>query len=248
MTTIAVGELPVRPATGRNVFLAFTAVVWVAVLSGFGTDSFRHVLRYGLDYPLIVHFHAVVFVGYLVVFTVQVVLIRNGRPDIHRRLGAAAAILAGGMLVLGPLTAIQVDAHRYATDGTTPEFLSVQLTDILAFGTFAGAGLLLRGAPSAHKRLMMLALFYISDAGFARFLNTPASAALGEGFWGDAVGLYFGSDCLMLGLGAYDLATRRSLHPAYIVGVIWTITLQLIARAGLHSPTWKVFALHLIGH
>jgi hypothetical protein len=211
MTTIAVGELPVRPATGRNVFLAFTAAVWVAVLSGFGTDSFRHVLRYGLDYPLIVHFHAVVFVGYLVVFTVQVALIRNGRADIHRRLGAAAAILAGGMLVLGPLTAIQVDAHRYATDGTTPEFLSARLTDILAFGTLAGA-------------------------------------ALGEGFWGDTGGLYFGSDCLMLGLGASDLATRRSLHPAYIVGVIWTITLQLIARAGLHSPTWKVFALHLIGH
>ena len=44
----------------------FTALVWVAVLSGFGTDTFNHLSKYGLDYPLIVHFHAVAFVGYLV--------------------------------------------------------------------------------------------------------------------------------------------------------------------------------------
>jgi hypothetical protein len=61
-------------------------------------------------------------------------------------------------------------------------------------------------------------------------------------------GLYFGSDLLMLGLGGYDLVTRRSLHPAYIAGVLWVLTLQLIARAGLYCPTWKAFAMHLIGH
>jgi hypothetical protein len=53
----------------------FTAPVWVGVLSGFGTDSFKHLREYGLDYPLIVHLHAVAFVGWLVLFTVQVALI-----------------------------------------------------------------------------------------------------------------------------------------------------------------------------
>jgi hypothetical protein len=248
MTAIAIGRFSARPIADRNAFLAFTAMVWIAVLSGFGTDSFHHLLKYGLDYPLIVHFHAVAFVGFLVLFTVQVALIRNGRADIHRRLGVAGAVLGCAMLVLGPATAIVVDAGRYAAKGTTPEFLAVQLTDILAFGTLAGTGLLLRGAPSAHKRLMMLALIYISDAGFARLLNGIASAPLGHGFWGDMVGLYLGSDLLVLGLGAYDLLTRRTLHPAYILGAGWMIALQLTARAGLHSPTWKAFTLHLIGH
>jgi hypothetical protein len=248
MTTIAIGGFSARPVADRNAFLVFTAMVWTGVLSGFGTDSFLHVLKHGLDYPLIVHFHAVAFVGFLVLFTVQVALIRNGRADLHRRLGVAGAALAGLMLVLGPATAIVVDAGRFAATGRTPEFLAVQLADILAFGTLAGAGLLLRGAPLAHKRLMMLALIYISDAGFARLLNGFASAPLGDGFWGDMVGLYLGSDLLVLGLGAYDLATRRKLHPAYMVGALWMITLQLTARAGLHSPTWKAFTLHLIGH
>jgi hypothetical protein len=64
------------------------------VLSGFGTDSFHHLRKYGLDYPLIVHFHAVAFVGWLSLFTAQVLLIRTARADIHRRLGVAGAVLA----------------------------------------------------------------------------------------------------------------------------------------------------------
>jgi hypothetical protein len=52
----------------------------------------------------------------------------------------------------------------------------------------------------------------------------------------------------MLGLGAYDLAARGRLHPAYIAGVTWTIALELAARALLHSPAWKIVALRLIGH
>lgn len=127
----------------------------MAVLSGFGTDTFNHVSKYGLDYPLIVHFHAVAFVGYLTLFTVQVALIRNARADIHRRLGTAGALLAGVMVVLGPATALVVDAGRFTATGQTPEFLAVQLTDILAFAGLTAAGLTLRARPAAHKRLML---------------------------------------------------------------------------------------------
>ena len=75
---MTVGSFPARASADRNAFLLFTALVWVAVLSGFGTDTFNHLSKYGLDYPLIVHFHAVAFVGYLVLFTVQVTL-KDGR-------------------------------------------------------------------------------------------------------------------------------------------------------------------------
>jgi len=248
MTAMAIGGFPARPGSDRNAFLVLTALVWVGVLSGFGTDSFDHVSKHGLDYPLIVHFHAVAFVGWLTLFTTQVALIRNGRADLHRRLGAAGTLLAGVMLVLGPATALTVDAARFVATGRTPEFLAVQLTDILAFAGLTGSGLLLRGAPSTHKRLMLLGLIYISDAGFARLLNGMAAAPLGQGYWGEMAGLYLGSDLLMLGLGAYDLATRRRLHPAYVAGVAWAIALQLTAHTLLHDPVWKAVALRLIGH
>ena len=111
MTAITAGGFPARPGQDRTGFLIFTGLVWLGVLSGFGTDSVDHVRKHGLDYPLIVHFHAVAFVGWLVLFTTQVALIRNGRADIHRRLGLAGAALATVMVVLGPATALTVDAH-----------------------------------------------------------------------------------------------------------------------------------------
>ena len=248
MAAIAIRDFPARPGADRNAFLGFTALVWVAVLSGFGTDSFSHVSKHGLDYPLIVHFHAIAFVGWLVLFTTQVALIRNGRADIHRRLGLAGAGLAAVMVVLGPATALVVDAAAYAAKGETPEFLAVQFTDIAAFAGLTAAGLALRGISSAHKRLMLLGLIYISDAGFARFLNNFAVSALGDNLLGTVAGLYLGSDLLMLGLGGYDLATRGRLHPAYMAGVAWMIALQITAVTLLGSPTWKALSLHLIGH
>ncbi len=108
------GSFPSRVGADRSAFLLFTVLVWVGVLTGFGTDSFQHVSKYGLDYPLIVHFHAVAFVGWLVLFTVQVALIRTARVDVHRRLGIAGAVLAAVVVVLGPATALVVDAARFA--------------------------------------------------------------------------------------------------------------------------------------
>ena len=48
--------------------------------------------------------------------------------------------------------------------------------------------------------------------------------------------------------GAYDLVTRRRLHPAYVVGLVWIATNQLTAVLLYHSPAWKTVALKLIGH
>ena len=66
IATTTLASRRVRAGADRNAFLFFTALVWAGVLSGFGTDSFDHISRHGLDYPLIVHCHAVVFVGYLI--------------------------------------------------------------------------------------------------------------------------------------------------------------------------------------
>jgi uncharacterized membrane protein YozB (DUF420 family) len=249
VATASVYQTP-QPAPGadRNAFLVFVALVWLAILSGFGTDSYSHVLKHGLDYPLIVHLHAVTFVGFAVLFTTQVALIRTGRPDLHRRLGVLGAVMAAAMLVIGPATALTVDAQAYAATGHTPEFLAVQFTDICAFAVLAGSGLLLRRRADWHRRLMLMALFYISDAGFARFLNDRLAGSLDESHGlGKFISLYGGSDLLLLAFGAYDLATRRRLHPAWLAGVVVFGIFQFTAIQGLHSPAWKAVSMHLIG-
>lgn len=247
MTALAMGGFSARHSADRNVFLILVGLVWVGVLTGFGTSSYRHLTEFGLDYPWIVHVHAVTFVGWLTLFTVQTALIRAGNPSLHRRLGVTGVILAAAMMVIGPATALTVDATRFATNGQTPEFLAVQLTDMLGFGTLTAAGLLLRHDAHAHKRLVLLGLFYLSDAGFARFINPFVAQPIGEGFWGDMAALYFGSTLLMICLGVYDLITRRRLHRAYVIGMIWVFVLEITARSLLYNDTWKEISLRLIG-
>jgi hypothetical protein len=233
-----------RHGADRDVFLALTALVWTGIIAGFGSD----IARNGFSFPLIVHFHAAVFVGWLVLFTTQLMLVRVGNVRLHRRLGVAGLVLGSTMLVLGPATAIHMDALKFAASGKSPVFLSVQLGDMVAFAGLAGAGLLLRGEAAAHKRLMLLATMFISDAGFARWLGDPIEGALGHNFVGFFLADYLCSALLILALGAYDLISRRRLHPAYVAGATWAFAIQFTANWLYFNPAWKPIAMKLIGH
>jgi hypothetical protein len=232
----------------RNAFLAFVAMIWTGILMGFGGQIIHNVRIHAPPYPLIVHFHAVAFVSWLALLTSQVLLIRAHRPDIHRRLGVAGAGLAAVMLVLGPATALIVDHLQFGGPHSDPPFLIVQLTDMVAFAGLAGSAIALHGQASAHKRLILLSTLYISDAGFSRWLGDAVHHLMGEGSVSFFAQLYLANDVLILGLGAYDLISRRRLHPAYLAGLAWVTANQLTATALYTSPMWKHVALRLIGH
>ncbi len=119
---------------------------------------------------------------------------------------------------------------------------------MIAFTLLTGAGLLLRGTQSTHKRLTMLGLIYISGAGFSRFLSPIIATPFGPGLAADVFIVYGLPDLLILALGAYDLATRRRLHPAYIAGVAVVLACQATAVTGYLSPAWKAMSLHIIGY
>jgi len=234
----------------RNFFLTYVALIWFGVVMGFGGDIQDHIARHKPAFPLIVHFHAVVFVGWVMVLTAQVLLIRRQRQDLHMRLGRVAMVLAAIMVVLGPATAITVETRNFGTPDSDPAFFAVQFTDILAFAGLAAAAFAFafRGDPSAHKRLILLATLYISDAAFARFLGDGLHALFGDGVLPFMVEAYLVPNILMLGLGAYDLVTRGRLHPAYVAGLLWVAVNQITGAVLYNAPAWKPVALGLIGH
>lgn len=232
----------------RNFFLLWVGLVWFGILAGFGSDIVRHVQSHERPYPLIVHFHAAAFVGWLVLFTAQVWLIRSRRHEIHKQLGIGLICLAAVMVVIGPATAWVVQRQEFGTPDSDPSFIAVQLTDIIAFAGLVATGFLMRGKPTAHKRLMLLGTLYISDAGFARFLAPLEAPLLGRSLAATWIELYGAPDLLILGLGLYDLLTRKRVHPIYIAGVSWILALQILAVILLHTPAWKPIAAHLIGH
>ena len=240
----------------RNFFLIWLGLIWLGIVMGFGSDMIQHVQSHARPYLWIVHVHAVAYVGWLVLLTTQIALIRRGRPDIHMKLGITGMILAPIMVVLGVAAAIMVKRDFIAASHhgvpipfpDHPIFLAIQFTNVLAFAVLAAAAFALRGDSSAHKRLILLATLSLVNAGFSRWLGPSIEAALGMSFWSFLAGVYFVSDILILGLGAYDLATRGRLHPVYLPAAIWIFALQLTAVWLYFSPAWAPIATRLIGY
>lgn len=235
-------------ASDRNFFLALVALTWAGITGGFGLDVIDHIRSSTRAYPLIVHVHALLFTGWLTLLTVQLMLIRRHRPDLHRRLGMAMAWLIPLMVVIALATAWTVQRQAAALPGGHgTQFISINLTDMLGFATLAGAAIALRRDPSAHKRLMLLSLFYLSTAGFARLWLLTIGPAGTDGFWGFFIAFNLGGDIPIALLGAYDLATRGRLHPAYVLGAGWVLANELAAAWLYFSPGWKVISIKLLG-
>jgi len=232
----------------RNFFLTLVGLTWLGIVSGFGLDVIDHIHNGTQSYPPIVHVHALFFVGWLVLLTAQLLLIRTRRLDVHRRLGMAAAWLIPVMVVIALATAWTVQRQVAPLPGPhRPQFISINLTDMLGFATLAGTGIMLRRDPSAHKRLMLLSTLYLSTAGFARLWLFTVGPGGTDSFWGFFLAYNLGGDILVAMLGLYDLATRGRLHPAYVLGGGWILVNELAAAWLFFSPGWKAISIRILG-
>ena len=257
MTATEAGYAPARaPAPfkpfykwDRNFFAAIVAAIWAGVVLGFGTDTIRHINSGEAPYPLIVHVHAIAYVGWLVLLATQVLLIRNKRQDLHRKLGVLMIGLAVFMVIIGPVATFVADAAQFGKPGSNPPaFLAIPLCSVTAFAIMVGAAVLLRKDSSAHKRLIILGTLMISNAGFARLERPYVNAVLGQTHLSFYFGLTLISDILILVMAGYDLYTRRKLHPAFVAGVALTGLTQALVVNLFFSPWWGATAAKLLGH
>jgi uncharacterized membrane protein YozB (DUF420 family) len=206
-----------------------------------------HVQKGTRTYSLIVHVHALIFVGWLVLLTAQVLLIRSQRVDLHRRMGLAAAWLIPVMVIIALATAWTVQQQNERLGIHHSQFISINLTDMLGFATLAGMGIMLRRDSSAHKRLMLLSTLYLSTAGFARLWILTLGQGGTDSFWGFFLAYNLGGDILIAMVGAYDLVTRGRLHPAYMLGGGWVLANELAAAWLYFNPAWKTLSRQILG-
>ena len=227
---------------------AMVALIWLGILMGFVPQIVAEAQRNDRVYPLAVQMHATAFVGWLLFLTAQVTLIRRGNLALHRRLGVFGAILAAAMVVLGLWVSYVVDRADFGTPREDPAFASVQILDMLGFGVLVVSGLLNRRDPAGHKRLMLLATLCLVDAGFTRWWGRSLEGLIGKSLLGEWLAIFLGNVLLIVAIGLYDLATRRRLHPAYMLGAPWALGLQILASYLYVAPWWKPIAILLIGH
>lgn len=236
----------------RNFYLAMVGLIWLGIGMGFVPEIVHRLQTHAPPYPAIVHVHAAVFVAWLCLLTTQVVLVRTRRTGLHMKLGRAGMVLYPVMVVLGIATAVVVDRLHAGKPGANSAFLSIQLGDILNFAVMASAAFAFRRIPSAHKRLILLATIFIANAGFARWWEGPILHWVTQhhgaiGYWAFAAGLFLSDVLLVLLMGAYDLVTRRRLHPAFVVGALFGLLVEALAIELYVSPGWRPVAARLLG-
>lgn len=238
---------PRRHPADYNFFLTYVLLIWLAVFAGFGPDIVKHLRSNAAPYPIAVHVHAVVTVGWLALLTSQVLLIRRREVRLHRKWGAVGAVLAVAVILVGFWAALAFEGVAMATPERRPHFLAIEWSNIIEFAGLATAAVIARHRPSAHKRLIMLATLSLTPAAFNRAIGKPfLHPLLGSGVWHTYVQIFALTDLMVLGIGIYDWRTRRRVHPAWALGALWMLAGQLTASWLFYNPTWKAIAASIL--
>ena len=241
-------RFPAFHKADRNFFLVFLVVCWVGVIMGFApavTKRMAGEAQYVA--PLILQIHAFAFVGWLALLTIQILLVRRLRTHQHKLLGLAGFALLPVMLVSGYASEIFGQRFRFDHGKSDFPFFIVPIFYLVAFGILAAIALLLRKNPPAHKRMILLATTVIVGAAYGRWWGEALLNAFGDDFGGMIVNTFAGTNLILAGAVAYDLATRGRVHPVYQAGVPAIIAGEMATSLIYHAPGWLPIAGALVG-
>jgi len=216
----------------RLFFVLMASAVIVTVFVGFApTFYLRGSFTQTRSMSVLLHVHGIVFSAWVSFFLVQTLLIARGSRRLHQRLGWIGAGIAAAMVIL--VTAAMVEQLRRVQGFPPPPLaLALSLFDIIVFATLVGAALYYRKRPDWHKRFMLSATIILLGAPMFRFIIHVIGI-------GDMAKVSIVStllvDAFFLPCFAYDLLTRRRIHPAYVVALV-LIVLDQIAQATV--VTW----------
>jgi len=235
---VAAGAAARERLRDRRFFTGMALACLLVVLVGFAPTYYLEPLLGTRPLTPLVHLHGAVFTLWCLLFLTQASLIAARRTDLHRRLGVAGGVLAGIMLVVGYLTAIEAARHGVGPRGRPPlEFLSVPLGTLLVFAILVGSALVNRRRSEIHKRWMLLASIALLPPAFARMLF------VGSGGPPVAMG---GTMLLVAACVIYDRAAHGRVHPVFLWGGLFLV-LSFPARIAIGTTeVWLSFARWLV--
>jgi NADH:ubiquinone oxidoreductase subunit 6 (subunit J) len=227
MATVAFAA---RSGNRANRFYAYMALAMLLlVLAGFSGNWLRGFSTFAA--PPLIHFHAIVFMGWIVLFTTQAWLAYKGPPGAHRLLGR----LLAGWLVLMVVSGLWVLAFM-AQNGRTPFFFQPQLLlvadSVNMIGSIAVvlAALALRGKPEWHMRLQLCATSSLIAPGIGRLLPMPFMIP-----WSWQIALVVTAIFPLIGM-ARDKRVIGRVHPAWYWGLASVIVQLALVQLITFSP------------
>jgi hypothetical protein len=214
----------------RQAYLAIALLLCGIVTWGFWATYFGPLLDGGVDRPWLIHVHAAVFAGWVLLLVAQAAIVAAGRVRLHRQIGTAGMLYGALVFAIGVIVSVGAPALRVRAGNFSLEVGGVvvlyNLIDMLLFGAFLALAFGCRSRPELHKRWIISATAALGGAAIGRVLrsNSPEYLLM----WLSPV----------LAMMTIDLATPRRVHPVPLVSgaliVVAFFKVPLFA-----SPVWR---------
>lgn len=233
MTTL-VDTAPQVPARDDGFFLGGAIAMAFVIVAGF---SFHLAAgRSTFTSPIPVHAHAIVFMGWVVLYLLQNIFVTTGRKALHRRLGWLATGWIVAMIVLGCIvTVAMVRSGRVPFFFQPLHFLIFDPMMVFAFAALTVAAIALRRRTDWHRRLHFCAMSMLVGPGLSRLLPSPLLMP-----WAWEVAMAASAVFPLVG-AASDLRRNGTVHPAWTVGLVVMAGFVVLTEAISYSPVGAAF-------
>lgn len=205
-----------------SLVMAATIVAGFSLQLGMGRSSFGS--------PPIVHAHAIVFMGWVVLYVAQNVFVSRQARSLHRQLGWIGVVWVVAMVVLGTIVTVRMVRAGHAPFFFTPlKFLIFNPISLLAFAGLTAAAIRLRRHTEWHARLHYCAMANLLGPALGRLMPLPLLIPY-------AYEATFVAMMVFPAAGAIaDFRTRRRVHPAWWWGISALVATTLVTEALTNS-------------
>ena len=224
----------------RTFFIATSLLIALIAVVGFWPTYFGPLVTGTLVQPLVIHSHAIVFTGWLVLFFAQAVLAATRRVAWHIRVGRFG--IAYGFLLIGVgLYTGVVRAAERPFGGPAERLLLASIADMVMFAAFFGAAVWFRRKPQLHKRLMTVAAVTLLVAAVGRMAFLLPAPPVGR-----PLGFLIWSLPILIAM-VYDFRHQRVVHLVYVLGLATLLVRRLGVPYIADTPQWTGFATWVFG-
>lgn len=222
-------DRPIAPPKGDERFFLGAAIVMTLVIVG-GFSNQLAAGRSTFYSPPLVHAHAIVFMGWIMIYLLQNILVATDRIGIHRRLGWMAAGWMVPMIVLGFCVTLAMLRRGQVPFFFRPlHFLIFDPMSLLTFAGLTGSAIALRNHTEWHRRLHLCGMSMLMGPGFGRLMPMPLLAPWS---W-EAT---FAASMLFPIAGVIaDLRRTGHVHPAWRYGIATMIGAFVLIEAITYS-------------
>jgi hypothetical protein len=222
----------------RRFYIGASLLMGLIAVGGFWPTYFGPLVTGTIAQPLLIHIHATVFTGWLVLFLMQAVLAAAKQVQWHLRLGKIG-IGYGVLLVVVGLTTGVLRSSKLPLGGQAEDLLFAATADMVVFSSFFAAAIVYRRRPQVHKRLMMVAANMLLIAAVARMKFIPPPPA--------GLPLFLAIWFLpLISAMAYDWRSQRRIHTVYFIG-LGAFVIRILAIAIHDTEAWGSLTRAIVG-